>query len=123
MSASLIRSRTFSEDTFLGNFTFSDLDSYQAGTPQTFRVNSGDPELINDQIEASAFVDTDLKLTRQFTAMFGIRYDWQTNLGDHNNVAPRAGFSYAMAFHCGSGRCGTLLFAFVQLDCRDSKEV
>jgi hypothetical protein len=35
-------------------------------TPQTFRVNSGDPELVNDQIETSAFVDGDLKVTRQF---------------------------------------------------------
>jgi hypothetical protein len=96
LSGNFIRSRTFSENTFLGNFTFSDLDAYQAGTPQTFRVNSGDPELINDQIETSAFLDADLKLTRQLTAMFGIRYDWQTNLGDHNNAAPRAGVAYAI---------------------------
>jgi len=96
VSSSFIRSQSFSQDTFLGNFTFSDLDAYQAGTPQTFRVNSGDPLLVNDQIETSAFVDGDLKVTRQFIANFGIRYDWQTNLGDHNNVAPRAGFSYAL---------------------------
>jgi hypothetical protein len=96
VSGSFIRSHSFSQDTFLGNFTFSDLDSYQVGTPQTFRVNSGDPLLVNDQIEASAFVDGDLKITRQFIANFGLRYDWQTNLGDHNNIAPRAGFSYAL---------------------------
>ena len=96
LSGSFIRSESLTEENFLGNFMFSDLDAYQAGTPQTFRVNSGDPQLINEQIEASAFVETDLKVTRQLTAMFGARYDWQTNLGDHNNVAPRAGFSYAL---------------------------
>ena len=96
LSGNFIRSESLTEESFLGNFMFSDLDAYQAGTPQTFRVNSGDPLLINEQIEASAFVETDLKVTRQLTAMFGARYDWQTNLGDHNNVAPRAGFSYAL---------------------------
>jgi hypothetical protein len=96
LSGNFIRSQSFSEENFLGNFMFSDLDAYQAGMPQTFRVNSGDPLLVSDQIEASAFVETDVKMTRQLTAMFGVRYDWQTNLSDHNNAAPRVGFSYAL---------------------------
>jgi hypothetical protein len=96
LSGNFRRSDSYSEENFLGNFMFTDLDSYAAATPQTYRVTRGEPLLINKQVESSAFAETDIKLTRRLTAMFGVRYDWQTNLGDYNNAAPRVGFSYAI---------------------------
>jgi hypothetical protein len=88
-------SRSTTEDNFLGTFTFSDLDFFRRGIATTYRVNRGNPLLSNKQFEMSAFVENDVKLTRRLTAMFGIRYDHQSNLGDHNNAAPRVGFAYA----------------------------
>ncbi|MBI4472703.1 MAG: TonB-dependent receptor [Acidobacteria bacterium] len=48
------------------------------------------------QFETSAFAENDFKLTQRLTAMFGVRYDHQTNLSGHNNAAPRLGFAYAV---------------------------
>jgi hypothetical protein len=51
--------------------------------------------LTNGQFEMSAFVENDIKVNQRLTAMFGVRYDYQSNLSDHNNAAPRVGFAYA----------------------------
>src|SRR5712671_1440783 len=96
LSGSFRGSRSFSEANFLGNFVFTDLNAYLTATPQTFRVTRGEPLFINKQIETASFAETDIKLTRKLTAMFGVRYEWQTNLSDHNNAAPRVGFAYAI---------------------------
>jgi hypothetical protein len=89
------KSRSVTEDNFLGTFTFSDLDSFRRGIATTYRVRRGDPLLTNSQFEMSVFAENDIKLTRRLTAMFGVRYDRQSNLADHNNAAPRLGFAYA----------------------------
>ena len=88
-------SRSNSEDNFLGTFTFSNLDKFREGIADTYRVNRGNPLLVNKQFEMSAFVENDIKLNRRLTAMFGVRYDHQSNLDDHNNAAPRIGFAFA----------------------------
>jgi hypothetical protein len=90
------KSRTISEENFLGSFTFSDLEAFRRGVATTYRVTRGNPLLLNNQFEMSAFAENDIKLTQRLTAMFGVRYDYQTNLSDHNNAAPRLGFAYAV---------------------------
>jgi hypothetical protein len=81
---------------FGGTFTFSSLDDYVAGRPISYRVNAGDPVLETRQLEVSAFVQTDVRFSSQLTVTLGARYDAQTNLNDRNNLAPRAGFAYAL---------------------------
>jgi hypothetical protein len=90
------KSRSISEDNFLGTFTFSDLDAFHQGIATTYRVTRGNPVLLNGQFEMSTFTETDFKLSRRLTTMFGVRYDYQSNLGDLNNAAPRLGFAYAV---------------------------
>ena len=85
-----------SQNNFLGSFTFSSMADYLAGAPLTYRVNRGNPLLDTSQLEAAFFVQNDLKLTQRLTFMFGTRYEWQTNLNDTNNFAPRTGFAYAL---------------------------
>lgn len=80
---------------FGGTYTFSSLDAFVAGQPVNYRVNSGDPLLRVDQTELSFFAQTDVVLSRRLTLMVGARYDWQTNLSDANNLAPRVGIAYA----------------------------
>jgi hypothetical protein len=89
-------SRTINRENFLGYFTFSNLDDYRAGIAETYRINAGNPLLENSQFEMSTFVENDVKLNQRLTMMFGVRYDHQTNLNDHNNLAPRIGFAYAV---------------------------
>jgi len=115
--------RTFSQNNFLGTFTYSSLlcrapnpadpkddpclGSYAAGRPTTFSINSGDPVLNLNQLELGSFVQTDWKPTKEFTLSLGARYEAQTNIDDHNNLDPRLGFGYqlskTMAVRGGAG--------------------
>jgi hypothetical protein len=52
--------------------------------------------LKSDQLELSFFDQNDWRVTPRLTLMLGVRYDVQTNLPDHNNIAPRLGFAYAL---------------------------
>jgi len=89
------KSRSVSEDNFLGWFTFTNLDTYRQGIAETYRRTFGNPVLENGQFEMSAYAETDIKVNQRLTTMFGVRYDHQSNLADHNNAAPRVGFAYA----------------------------
>ena len=94
--STFIKNRSLSEQNFIGTFTFSSMADYLKGTPDSFNVNRGLPALEFDQFQWSAFVQSDLKITQRLTAMFGLRFEDQTNISDHNNFAPRLGFAYAM---------------------------
>lgn len=93
--ANYAKNRTFSESNVLGAFTFSNLDAYRAETPLTYRVTRGSPLLEFNQFEMSLFGENDLKVNQRLSVMLGIRYDYQTNLTERNNAAPRFGFAYA----------------------------
>jgi len=90
------RERLLSEENFFGEFTFSDLASFQAGKPLKYRITCCDPLFELSQTHASFFSQNDFKLTRTFTLMLGARYQVQTNIHDPNNVDPRIGFAYAI---------------------------
>ena len=89
-------SRSSSRNNFGGEFIFSTIDSYLAGTPLTYRVTRGSPLLDTDQWELSFFIQNDWKISPRLTLMLGSRYDTQTNMRDHNNLSPRVGFAYAL---------------------------
>ena len=59
-------------------------------------MNRGTPLTQTTQTEVAFFVQNDLKLTPSFTLMYGARYEFQTNISDHNNLDPRLGFAYAV---------------------------
>ena len=85
-----------SEDKFFGEFTFSDLESYRAGTPLKYRIKCCEPSFNISDTHLVFFSQNDLKLTPTFTLMLGIRYFVQTSISDRNNVDPRIGFAYAI---------------------------
>ena len=95
MEADYRNERSESANNYGGTFTFSSLEAYLAGQPLNYRVTRGSPLLEVDQLEGSAFLQADATVTPQLTLMFGVRYDVQSNLDDHNNVSPRVSFAYA----------------------------
>jgi hypothetical protein len=95
-SSSYRRERSLSETNFIGEFTFSDLESYRAGKPLKYKVTVGNPLLEMSQLQLGIFSQQDMRLTNRFTLMLGLRYQNQTNISDHNNVDPRVGFAYAL---------------------------
>jgi hypothetical protein len=90
------RDRSVSEDNFYGEFTFSDLASYVAGKPLKYRITCCDPVFNLGQTKLAFFSQNDLKLTRTFTLLLGLRYQYQTDLDDTNNIDPRVSFAYAI---------------------------
>jgi hypothetical protein len=90
------RLRSLSEENFYGEFTFSDLASYRAGRPLKYRITCCDPLLKLSHTELGFFSQNDLKLTKTFTLMLGVRYDVQSDINDYNTLDPRIGFAYAL---------------------------
>jgi len=95
---------------FGGTFRFSSLSAFNASTPYLFTQNQGNPSLSFHQIEYSSFIQDEARLRQSLSFSLGVRYEFQSNLGYHKNVAPRA----AVAFAPGGGetviRAGAGLF-------------
>jgi hypothetical protein len=90
------RNHSLSENNFIGTWTFSSLADYLAGRPLQFTRNTGDPLLDVNQFEIAAFMQSDYKVSNKFNLSFGVRYEDQTNISEHNNFDPRGGFAYQL---------------------------
>jgi hypothetical protein len=87
---------TLSRENFRGTFVFSDLAAFAAGRPITFTINSGNPLLDMNQLEAAGFLQNDYRVSSTLMLSFGVRYEAQANIGDHSNFDPRFGFAYGL---------------------------
>ena len=110
-----MRQSSFSEENFFGEFTFSDLESFRAGTPLQYRVQCCDPLFEMSQTQVALFSQNDFRLTNTLTLMLGARYQAQTNIHDRNNFDPRIGFAYAIG-NSTVIRGGTGLFTSFRMD-------
>ena len=102
------RNRSFSQNNFIGSWTFSSLNDYLCATgfgcadgasltPLQFTRTFGDPNLNDSQFEFATFIQNDFKVSKKFSLSFGARFEDQTNINDHNNIDPRMGFAYQLA--------------------------
>jgi hypothetical protein len=90
------RNHSLSESNFNGTWTFSSLADYLSGTPLQYTQTSGNPALDSSQFEFAAFLQNDYRFNNKFNLSFGVRYEDQTNISDHNNYDPRMGFAYQL---------------------------
>lgn len=90
------RSRSLTENGFNGLFEFAGLEDFVAGRPTTYTVSIGNPLLQLNHVEAAAFAQNDVRVSRRLTLMFGLRYEAQNNLHDWNNFDPRFGYAFAL---------------------------
>jgi outer membrane receptor for ferrienterochelin and colicin len=97
---------------FAGTFTFFTLEDYQqtlapgrAGYtnakiaamgfgPSQFSLNAGTPTTTVNQIDVGLFANDDWRVRPNLTLSLGLRYEAQTNVGDHGNWAPRIGIAW-----------------------------
>ena len=89
------------------NFGRTAIENLLAGTPSTYRVTLGKLYRGFRNTDLNAFVNDRIKLTSSLTVNLGVRYEFAgapTEVNhltafqyhsDSNNLAPRAGFSYA----------------------------
>jgi hypothetical protein len=74
-----------------GTFTFPTLDAYDAGTPATYTQREGDPNIDYSMWQLGWYAQDDIKLRKDLTLSLGLRHEWQTQLDDVWNFAPRVG--------------------------------
>lgn len=97
-----------SPSNFAGTFTFTSLDQYRntilhvAGAgPTQFTLAGGNPNAEVRRTDFGLFVQDDWRLRPNFTISIGLRYEKQTNISDHADLAPRFSFAYSPA---GNGK-------------------
>lgn len=91
-----------SPSNFAGTYTFTSLDQYRntilhvAGAgPTQFTIAGGEPSAEVRRTDVGVFVQDDWRLRPNLTVSLGLRYEGQTNISDHGDIAPRLGFAYS----------------------------
>ena len=83
-------------------------DVYHYG-PSKYTVNSGNPYMGLTQIDYGPFVQDDWRTMRNLTLSFGVRYEAQNDIPDHNDWAPRFGFAWSPDAKGANGRAKTVI--------------
>jgi hypothetical protein len=66
------------------------------GGASQFTINGGNPEVGVSQMDIGLFGTWDWRVTQRATFSAGIRWEDQTNISNHNNIAPRVGLALAL---------------------------
>ena len=80
---------------YLGTYTFESLAAYEAGRPRSYTRRIGDPNIDYFNLQASAYVQDDIRVRKGLTITPGLRYEAQTHLSDFNALGPRFGVTWA----------------------------
>ncbi|NOT63724.1 MAG: hypothetical protein HOP19_26215 [Acidobacteria bacterium] len=92
---------------FNGTYTFSSLDLYRQVIngerdangnlirPTQFTISQGDPRLQFTQLQGASFIQDDWRVKPNLTLSLGLRHEFQSQLGDANNFAPRIGIAWS----------------------------
>jgi hypothetical protein len=65
------------------------------GGASQFTINAGNPETAVHQVDAGVFAGDDWHVRSNLTLSFGLRYEIQTNIADHADIAPRIALAWA----------------------------
>lgn len=66
------------------------------GGASQFTINGGNPEVGVSQMDIGLFATWDWRANQRTTVSAGLRWEDQTNITNHNNIAPRVGLAYAL---------------------------
>jgi hypothetical protein len=81
---------------FNGQYVFPDVASYEAGSPTQFSLTTGQMGVAVSTGDLGVYAEDEWKLSRLFTLNYGLRYETQSAVPDHNDPAPRLGFAWAI---------------------------
>jgi hypothetical protein len=65
------------------------------GGATQFTIDAGNPYSSIHQYDIGLFAQDDWRVKPNFTFSYGFRYEWQTNINDRKDWAPRIGFAWA----------------------------
>lgn len=70
----------------------------RGGGATQFARGGGNPEATAEQIDFGAYVQDDWRVSPNFTLALGLRYEFQTNINQNLNLAPRVSFAWIPKF-------------------------
>jgi hypothetical protein len=76
-----------------GTFTFSSIDAFLAGAPNTFTQRLGQVETAFSQYQLGVYWQDDFRVNRNLSLSVGVREELQSHVGDAMNLMPRVGFT------------------------------
>jgi hypothetical protein len=77
-----------------GTWTFGDINQYNLGLAATYTQRVGTTLVDYSQYQGGIYVQDDYTPSKKLSLSFGVRYEVQSHLEDHTNVAPRVGFTW-----------------------------
>jgi hypothetical protein len=80
---------------YLGTYTFTSLQAFEAGLPASYTRRIGDPNIDYFNLQAGAYIQDDIRVRKGLTISPGLRYEAQTHLSDVNALGPRIGVTWA----------------------------
>jgi hypothetical protein len=80
---------------FNGNYIYSSLSSYAAGTPSEYDVTAGKAAATVNLFDAALFYQDDWTIRPNLTFSYGLRYEGQNRISDHADWAPRFTLAWA----------------------------
>jgi hypothetical protein len=86
--------REFDARNATGTFTFSSLDDYNAGRPDTFTQRLGLAETSFTYYQLGLYLQDDIRLNRTLSISLGARQEMQSYIDDRLNLMPRLGFTW-----------------------------
>lgn len=92
----LLKEMNTSTANYNGSYTFTDLQAYQAGTPNLFSLTAGQPTASLLTGTLGAYAEDEWKARKNVTLTYGLRLESQSAVPDHLDPAPRAGFNWAV---------------------------
>jgi hypothetical protein len=89
------RYQTDESSNYLGTYTFESEQDFLAGRPRSYTRRIGDPNILYWNLQAGAYLQDDIRVSKTLTFSPGIRYEAQTHLNDLWNFGPRFGFTWS----------------------------
>lgn len=83
-----------------GSFTFRSLTTYLNNQPNQFTITTGSPYANVEMTDIGLYVEDNWAARRNLNVSYGIRWESQNHIHDHDDWAPRVGISYGL----GSGK-------------------
>jgi hypothetical protein len=84
------------QNTPAGAFSFFTMDLFIAGTPRFYGQSLGALTTSVKETHAALFGQADWRFRRRLSLSTGLRYEYQSRVGDSNNIDPRVGFAFEL---------------------------
>src|SRR5208283_5241084 len=90
------RDANSSNGNFNGTYTFTSLSAYQSGTPSQYSITTGQPLARVTLIDAGLYGEDEWRLRANMSLAYGLRFETQSQISDHADLAPRVTFSWGI---------------------------